>query len=334
MAIKYPLLLFILPISIILFLFFPKEKEKEKGSKIANTLFVKNTSYYKRLFKSYQFCKISLYISFFVAIISSIILCSRIQKVETHNINEYKRDIILCMDVSTSVDNLNMKLIDNLKSTVKSLKGERFGISMFNTTSVLVSPLTDDYEYVLEILGEIETSIKANNSSTTNVLDSDFYYIRNYIYTGTIEGNEIRGSSLIGDGLASCAYSFPGKKEDRSRIIIFSTDNDLAGTPIVTLSKAAEISKKKKIVVYGIGTTKMKVEDRKEMKKAVQYTGGKYYEQSSRAVKSIVKDIEKQSKSLITTKTETKETDLPAIPFVLLIISIITIIICSKKVIE
>ena len=309
MALKYPLLIIILPIIIIGYLFYNKKKELEskKGSKIANTLFVKNTTYYKKLLKSYNFYKTILYSCFIIAIISSIILCSRLQKVETNNVNEYKRDIFLCMDVSASVDDLNIKLIDNLKETVNSLQGERFGISIFNTTSVLVSPLTDDYDYIISSLNEIENSIKANNSNYyTNYLDDDFYYIRNYIYSGTIEGNEERGSSLIGDGLASCIYSFPKLEEEkRSRIIIFSTDNELAGTPLITLDKAAQIGKKKQIIVYGIGTTVMKDKDRKEFKSAVELTNGKFYEQSQKAVKNIVNDIEKTSKSLVESKFET-----------------------------
>ena len=336
MAIKYPMLLLLLPIGIIFYLFGFKKNKKEQihSPKIANTLFVKSTIYYQKILKSYQTYKIILYISFIVAIISSILLVARVQKVETHNINEYKRDIILCMDVSASVDELNIEIIESLKKTVESLQGERFGISIFNTTSIMVSPLTDDYDFILDSLDEIERSIKANNGSPYSYFDNDFYYIRNYIYMGTIEGNEERGSSLIGDGLASCVYSFPKLAEDRSRIIIFTTDNDLEGTPIVTLDQAAEISKKRNILVYGIGTKKMKDNDRTEMKIAVEKTGGIFYEQSNRAVKGIVKDIEKTSKSLINSRMETTATDLPTVPHLFLILSLGSIIICSKKVIS
>lgn len=336
MELRYPLLLFVIPIAIGTYVFFTKKKkvEKKSGSKIANTFFLKNTDYYKKILRSYNFYKSIIFIAFIIAIISSALLCSRIQKVETNNLNDYKRDIFLCMDVSASVDQLNIELIENLKDTIKSLKGERFGISIFNTTSVLISPLTDDYEYILSALEEIQSSIKANNSLTYgSYTGGDFYYIRNYIYSGTIEGNETRGSSLIGDGLASCVYSFPNLEEDRSRIIIFSTDNALEGTPLVTLEKAAQISKKKNILVYGIGTTIMTDNNRRDLRKAVEITDGKFYEQSSYQVKNIVKDIEKQSKSLVETKLETKETDLPTVPFIFLLLSLGIIITFSKKVI-
>lgn len=337
MDLKYPILVLLLPLLVGLYVFLTKKKKVEKtsGSKIANTFFVKNTDYFKKRWRSYVFYKTILFLAFVTATISATLLCARIQKVETNNLNDYKRDIFLCMDVSASVDKLNIELIENLKDTVKSLKGERFGISIFNTTSVLISPLTDDYEYIINSLDEIESSIKANNSLTYGVYSGgDFYYIRNYIYSGTIEGNETRGSSLIGDGLASCVYSFPNLEEERSRIIIFSSDNALEGTPLVTLEKAAQISKKKGIIVYGVGTTIMKDQDRKDFKKAVEITNGKFYEQSSYKVKNIVSDIEKESKSLVETKLETKITDLPTIPFIILVLSVGTIILFSKKVIS
>lgn len=334
MAIKYPLLLILSPILIFLYIrgFNQKKQNKSIKVKIANTSFVKKSEYYKKILKSYQTYRTILYVSFVVAIISSIFLVSRVQKVETSEIDEYKRDIMLCMDVSGSVDQLNIETIESLKKTVESLKGERFGISIFNTTSVLVSPLTDDYDYVTTTLDEIEKSIKANTGNKTKTTDDNYYYIRNYIYSGTLEGNETRGSSLIGDGLASCVYSFPKIEEDRTRIIIFTTDNDLAGTPIVTLEQAAEISKDKKIPVYGIGTKQMKDNNRTAMKNAMEKTGGIFYQQSDSTVQDIVKNIEKTSKSLIQIKTQTKETDLPTIPFIIMFLSLGMIIICSKKV--
>lgn len=338
MEIRYPILLLIIPIAIILYLIIYKDKkiEEKTGSKIANTSYLKNTEYYKMLLRKYKILRIVLIISFIIAISSATLLTSRLSKIETSKKNEYKRDIILCMDVSKSVDELNMQLVNNLKKTVNKLKGERFGISIFNTSSVLISPLTDDYDFIINALDEIEKSIKANNTyDFSSYTDSDFFYIRSYIYSGTVEGSETRGSSLIGDGLASCIYKFPKlEEEERTRIVIFSTDNDLAGTPIVTLEKAAQIAKKKNVKVYGIGTTIMNEKDKQEFSKAVNITGGKFYTQSSSSVQEIVNDIEKTSKSLIEGNIEKKEQDLPTIPFIILLLSLSIIIITSKKVIR
>ena len=332
MALRYPILVLIFVVIIGLYLYFvkPKKKKRKISSKIANTSFLKNTEYYQKLYKDYKLYKSVLFVSFVIALICSLILVGRLSKVDVYNSNEYKRDIFLCLDVSASVDELNIQLVESLKDTVKALKGERFGIS------ILVSPLTDDYDFIIGALDEIGTSIKANNSTTYGTYKGDdYFYITGYIYSGTIEGNETRGSSLIGDGLASCVYSFSKlEEEDRSRIIIFSTDNELEGTPLVTLPKAAEISKKKNVKVFGIGTTEIEDKNRREFKSAMELTGGKYYDQSNSTVRDIVKDIEKTSKSLIKGNRQVQQKDIPTVPFLILLFSLGTIFVFSKKVMQ
>ena len=335
MEIKYPFILITIPVILITYLIFNRKKKDNytSGSKIANTDYIKKSKYYKNRIQKYKFIKITTITFFLSAIVSSTLLLSRISKIDTYNNELYNRDIFLCMDVSASVDELNIELIDSLKKTVTKLHGERFGISIFNTSSIVLVPLTDDYEYITNTLDQIKKSIKVNNPMNYGTYNGDDYlYISSYIYSGTIEGNEQRGSSLIGDGLASCVYSFSNLNEDRTKIIIFSTDNDLAGTPLFTLDKAAQLSKNKGIKVFGIGTKIMKDTNRKSFQNSVVKTGGKYYDHSKSTVNSIVDDIEKTSKSLLKNNTTTKDIDLPEIPFIILIISIFGFIYMSKKV--
>lgn len=330
MELRYPILIVISIISIVLFLMFSKKKQSEftNGSKIANTEYLKQNEYYKKKLQEYNLIKRIMYCLFASSLIASIILIARLSKVDTLNNEMYNRDIFLCMDVSASVDELNMELVESLKSTVAKLDGERFGISIFNTSSVVLVPLTDDYEYVMRVLDEIKKSIEANNTIFYDA--DDYFYTRNYITSGTLEGADVRGSSLIGDGLASCVYSFSNLDDDRTRIIIFSTDNDLAGTPLVTLEDAAKISKSKKIKVFGIGTELMKTNDRNEFKSAIEATGGKFYEESTSTVKGIVSDIEATSKSLLKGNLETKMVDIPEVPFIILTLSVIGLIFAKK----
>ncbi|MEE3343302.1 MAG: VWA domain-containing protein [Bacilli bacterium] len=336
MELRYPFAIIIVVILFlgIIWIYRKKDNGYKDGSKIANTEYLKNTDYYKKKLREYKMIRNIVMGMFGIGIITSSLLIARLAKIETVNSSQYSRDIFLCMDVSTSVDQLNMELVDNLKKTVNKLHGERFGISIFNTSSVILVPLTDDYGYVMDTLDMIKKSIKANNPIEYGTYSGkDYTYVTSYIRSGTIENADVRGSSLIGDGLASCVYSFPKlKDEDRSRIIIFSTDNDLAGTPLVSLSKAASISKSKDIKVFGVGTKIMKNKDKREFEEAVTSTGGKFYQQSSNTVSNIVKDIEATSKTLLNNQVETKEIDIPEIPFILLMISVIGIIIMGKKV--
>ena len=332
MELAYPFIL-VLGIIIIIVLSLVnlrRDDSYEKGKKIANTAYIKDMPYYKEVFKRYKILTYIIEGVCILSIISSLILLARPVIIDTSNNPKYARDIILCMDVSASVDELNVELVDKLKDTVKSLKGERFGISIFNTTSVLISPLTDDYDYVLNELDKIHSSFVMNMDLNSSL---DNWYISSYIMSGTLEGSGERGGSLIGDGLASAVYKFSNLEEDRTRIIIFSTDNDLAGDPLIELDQAAELCKSKNIIVYGIAPSLIREKDEIEFKKAVELTGGKYYTMSDKnQVKDIVNSIEQTSKSLIDGQVETRKIDKPAVPFTMLAISITVLFILDKKV--
>lgn len=332
MELRYPLILIIIIIIITINYLLSKKKKQEytNGSKIANTQYLKNNNYYKKKIKEYNILKKTTIVLFIIALLSSSILIARLKKYTIINDNQYNRDIFLCMDVSASVDELNLELIDNLKDTIKRLHKERFGISIFNTSSIVLVPLTDDYDYVINILDEIKKSIQTNNQTYTTNSNENYLYIRNYIISGTLEGNELRGSSLIGDGLASCSYNF--SNNNRTKIIILSTDNNLEGTPLLTLDEAAIINKNKGIKVFGIGTKTIKENNKISFKNAVEKTKGKYYEHSTTTTKAITNDIEKTSKSLLKNQAIKKEIDIPQIPFIILLLSITGIIFISKKV--
>lgn len=332
MELMYPFIIYA-SIPIILILLFLKIKKKNipysKGKKVANTKYIKKLEYYKERIKKYKALINLLKIVCVICIVISIIMIARPVKVETDESIQYNRDIFLCMDASMSVNELNEKLVENFKDIVRKLQEERFGITIFNTSSTLLVPLTDDYDSVCDVLDTLKKSFNANNSYTTQ---SDLY-IKNYIFCGTLVGNEQRGSSLIGTGLASCIYNFPNLEEDRTRIIIFSTDNDLAGDEIVTLEKAAQLAKNKNITIYAVAPASITNDNKNKLQKATETTGGKLYiEENTNTVQSIVSNIEEQEKKLIKGKKETKKTDKPQIPFVTLLISFLALIILEKKV--
>lgn len=336
MELRYPIILILLLI-LFVYIFIRTKKEKKSfdiGSKIANTNYIKKTKYYQNKIKKYKLLRAIIELSCITSILASIILLSRPVNIEEYNPNEYNRDIFLCLDVSSSVDELNLKLVNKLKTIVNSLKGERFGITIFNTSAVTLVPLTDDYDYVIDVLDTIGRSIELNNDhDITSDTESDYYYLKNYIVSGTDYQAESKGSSLIGDGLASCIYNFSDEDIDRTRLIIFSTDNDLAGKPLISLSKSADISVSKNIKVYAVVPTNIKSNDKLELKNAVLKTGGKFYEENKTTVENIVNDIEKTSKSFLKSNVKKEKNDIPQIPFLLLLFSVSTLLILNKKVI-
>ena len=119
-------------------------------------------------------------------------------------------------------------------------------------------------------------------------------------------------------------YDFPDLEDkDRTRVIIFSTDNDLEGTPIVTLDEAADICKENNVVVYGIGTSQMYDDNKAEMESAVKKTGGTFYlQEESGTVKHIVEEIEKKGKNLVKGGTQIQEVEIVKVPVAILIFSV------------
>ena len=304
-------------IAVLLLVIFVKRKKKDNyngGKKVFGMSYIENEPYFKKKMFTYRMLCTLLIISCIVSMAACFLLMARPYKKVVNEKEAYSRDIILCLDISYSVDELNLELVENLKDTVKNLKGERFGIVIFNSSAVLLSPLTDDYDYIIDTLDLLKKSINSRVSSNDNFNfdDDNWLYLNNYLIDGTLVGADERGSSLIGDGLATTVYDFPDLEDkDRTRVIIFSTDNDLEGTPIVTLDEAADICKENNVVVYGIGTSQMYDDNKAEMESAVKKTGGTFYlQEESGTVKHIVEEIEKKGKNLVKGGTQIQEVEI------------------------
>lgn len=325
------ILIFVLLFSLF-FIKFNKKENYKGGKKVANTLYAKDEPYFKKKMLTYRILSVLLTAACVMGIAVSFIMLARPYKTKAVNKEKYSRDIILCIDVSTSVDYLNKNLVEELKETVNNLKGERFGIVIFNSSPVLLSPLTDDYEFIIDQLDLIEQSLDMRMGfDGEGYLPDNWLYLDSYISGGTLIGAEERGSSLIGDGLAASVYDFSDLEEERTRIVIFSTDNDIQGTPIVTLEEAADICKENNVTVFGIGTKEMTEANKQSMQDAVLHTGGAFFlEEESGTFAQIVNEIEKKSKSLIKGSTEIQEIELVEIPFILLLFSVMAMIVLTK----
>lgn len=334
MELVFPLALYVgIPAIIILIFAGLKRKDAFRdGKKVANTDFLEETELYKRLKKKYKCFSILALIGLWCSLLLSVIMLARPARIDQIHPQVHNRDIFICMDVSLSSDEINLNICKELKEVVRELNGERFGISIFIGQSVLLVPLTTDYDYVMESLDKLETSFK-----TTFYLDHvalydnnrDLYYYR---FEGTICEDDSRGSSLIGDGLASCLYNFPDLKEneERSRLIIFTTDNELEGEPVVTVEEAAALCKKNDVKVFAV--TPENIVDREIFRNAINSTGGKFYEfTSSKVFKELIEDIRLTDAS-VTEEVKTIVTDKPEALFIWLLICISIHFLFSRKV--
>ena len=329
-----------------------RRKIKYKGGvKAANTYFVKSLDVYKSRKAFYTFLSIVLEVCIIASLVASVVLAARPAKKETVSNGTKKRDIFLCMDVSYSIYDLNYELVENLEGVVAGLDGDRFGICIYNTSSVLYVPMTDDYDFINTKLEEIKEYFVLQKeymekyyNQNTGYIDSSNIDYEEYMElqeklevfdAGTLVRNYEKGSSLIGEGLASCMYSFPRlDDEDRTRIIIMSTDNaqeDLR-KPLVELDEAAKLCKKNDIKIFGIFpnqdswswmNTSDYSSDEAQFRSAVESTGGKYYKQSeSLSVEDIVRDIEREEALEVEEITVTKVNDQPKAAVIALFISV------------
>ncbi len=182
------------------------------------------------------------------------------------------RDIVLCLDVSGSMLKADREVLSAFRRMAEGFRGERIALVIFNSTAVPVFPLTDDYEFVEEQLREADQALRR---------------YRWHFFAGTFNG---LGSSLIGDGLATCLRSFDQPDQDRARSVILATDNHPEGTPIFTLEEGGELATQLGVQVYGLNPElEQIVAEVRGMRAVCEGTGGLYYAlDSSTAVRDIV----------------------------------------------
>ncbi|MDP9883873.1 hypothetical protein J2W21_001367 [Sinomonas atrocyanea] len=192
------------------------------------------------------------------------------------------RDIILCLDTSGSMSRADSAIVDVFASMVRDFHGERIGMTIFDGSGVQVFPLTDDYSYIEEQLGRAQSAFDQRGG------DPSFF-------EGTSEG---RGTSLIGDGLAACVTNFPRLgTEKRSRSVILSTDNYLAGKSIFTLQQAADLATSSQVKVYALNPADFggvtPTAEALGLRAAAESTGGTYFPlRSTTAAHSIIAQIQ------------------------------------------
>ncbi len=324
-----------IPVVLVLALLRLQKKQKYRdGKKIANASILEETPYFKKLYREYKVLSWIAFIAVLMTILLSWVLLARPARIDVITPEIRNRDIFLCMDISDSVDELNLKMCDELKKVVEALDGERFGITIFNGQSVLLVPLTTDYQYVMNTLDSLKESFVRNidrsNWSVDDILSKTDWTVDNYKYSGTLAEE---GSSFIGDGLASALYSFPDLEEnkERSRMIIFTTDNQLNGVPYVTLEQATDLCKRNDVKVFAIAPKD--VTDEAVFKYAIESTGGGYYRgTSSKEYERLIEDIKKTDLSQTgVQQAQTVISDQPRTIFIWILICLgVYLFICKK----
>lgn len=348
MALKYPIIPAAgLPAAILLLVLLHVLRQKgayRGGPRVANTRFVTELPEYRRLQKIRMVGTILLEGFLLLSMTGALFLAARPVSTMTVSSGVKKRDIFLCMDVSYSIYELNYDLVDSLEDVVRGLDGDRFGISIFNTSTVLYVPMTDDYDFVLEKLEELKEYFRLQKEYMAVVGEDDYISDDEWedalklseelepYDAGTLINNQVKGSSLIGEGLASCLYSFPKfEKEARTRVVILSTDNaeESRAKPLLELDEAAELCRKNDVTVFGVfpGRHAFLTDNTvdygtalQELEEAVEVTGGVCYTESETlTVEDIVESIRKEEAMTVREITIVREVDRPELPAAVLL---------------
>lgn len=201
----------------------------------ANVARLRQTARFRALARRQLLALLVLGLSLLIAVIGAGLLVSRLMSVSTTTVDQRGKDIVLCLDTSNSVEHISLQAMDAYASIVAGLTTERVALMLWNTSAMTVFPLTNDYEF-------LNTELRAARQA----LDDGSYEF----LLGTAAGMEEFGSSLIGDGLASCVGRFDQIGVDRPRTLVLVTDNELGGSPVYQLDQAMDLAVDRGILVY------------------------------------------------------------------------------------
>ena len=238
------------------------------------------------------------------AVALALVLVARPSLVDQGEERSSNRDIVLCLDVSGSALPYDREVLDTYLSLVSNFQGERIGLSIFNSTSRTVFPLTDDYALVTDQLTAAAKTLKGVETQDDIDKMSDAQYQR---ISTWLEGtqNRTNATSLIGDGVVSCAAMLPGfaygsanqenATRQRAASIVLATDNVVSGDPTYTLSEALALTEQAGITVDGLFSGPKSSEGEAtttDMKDQIESHGGVFLTQSNGAsVNELVREI-------------------------------------------
>lgn len=194
------------------------------------------------------------------------------------------RDIMLCLDVSGSMTDVDAEVVDVFLRLTDDFAGERIGLTIFNSSPVQIIPLTDDYAFVRAHLQRIRDSFDYVDAIPEH-------------WVGTLNG---AGASLVGDGLAACALGFDNPDTERARSIILATDNEVNGAETVPLDAAAAYASSLGARVFAIDPAPADSVDARALEAASVATGGGYFGlRDAATVERIVAEVESQDATIL-----------------------------------
>ena len=269
---------------------------------------------YRRLLRRYRAVLGGLVAVTIVATLAAGAVASRPVTSVVENSDRFTRDIVLCLDVSGSMAQVDARIVDRFGEFAERFAGERIGLVVWDSSSVQVFPLTDDYDYLTAELERVKASLETDRYAER---EAD---IDSYVFEGT---GIAEGASLIGDGLASCVLRFDRLGDERSRSIILATDNMVNGDPLVTLTEAGEFAAERGVRVYGLNPAEDYAPlEAREFQTVMEGTEGAYFAfDDPGSVSTIVDRVLSEDATHLRGAPELIYYDEPAIPLLIVTIA-------------
>lgn len=314
---------------------FARRRRADVTTWVANTAYLTRLPAFRRRLLELRVWRAALAVGLVAATVATGALAARPARVDTVVERLGTRDIVLCLDVSGSMAEYDGAILSVFSAMVDSFQGERIALSIFNSTSRTVFPLTDDYTLVQEQLA-FGAGALANFDALDSEDPEDYDEILDYLtFTAGTWANQ-DAASLIGDGLASCALLFDEAETERSRSIILATDNYVSGEPLYTLPQAAQLVADRGITLYGVfggaqeywgGTEEAEYRD------VVEQGDGLYFRTDDPAlVDSMVDDVVAQQAVELDASPEVVITDRPAGWFLVAVLGVAILVLAAWRV--
>ncbi len=248
-----------------------------------------------------------------IAVVLGGVIAARPMAAKTVQPINTSRDIMLCLDVSGSMSEVDVEVLAVFEDLLEGFEGERIGLTIFNSSPVQVFPLTDDYTFVRDQLERIRSSFDYVDETPEH-------------WVGTLNGP---GASLIGDGLAACTMRFDHLDDERSRSVILATDNELAGASILTIEEAAQYAKSRQVRVFALNPVQGKdAEVSAQLSDAAALTGGQSYAlRDTTTVADIIAEIQQQEAKALKGQAQVIRVDSPNLWIALTLVAVLAFLV-------
>ncbi len=313
MAWLIPVVLGLVLLAAVLGWFRPRTSRETRSVRwVANSAYLRRLPTYRRRMRLYQAALGGVGVFALVAALGAALLLARPAERDVRAEVLATRDIVLCLDVSGSMIEFDTEIVQTFSEMVESFDGERIALSVWNSTSRTVFPLTDDYALVTE---ELDAAARALDFDLDALVHAPEALDRLEEFVAGTMSLDPNSSSLVGDGLATCAYAFDETDTERSRSIIIATDNQVLGEPIYGLQEAADLAAERDVRLYGLFAASREAytpENEEEFREVITGHGGLVYNADDPgAVDAIIDDIAAQQAVELEAEPEVVITDRP-----------------------